>query len=219
MTTDWLERWREGRIGWHETAGNAQLKAFWPRAARGRRVLVPLCGKTPDLAWLAEQGCDVIGVELSPLAAEAFFDEQRLPFNRDALGGLPCYRAKDRSIAICVGDYFDWPGPVCGALYDRGALVATPVEQRPFYVRHTDSLLARDALKLVITLEYDQHAVSGPPYSVPAAELLSYWPDLESVSAHNAIDNSPPKFRDAGLREVTETTWLTQGWIRSQAAN
>lgn len=215
MTTDWLERWREGRIGWHEALGNAKLKALWPDAARGCRVLVPLCGKTPDLIWLTEQGCDVVGIELSPLAVDAFFEEQRLPFDRDVLGGLPCYRAKSLSLTICIGDYFDWRGPVCGALYDRGALVAMPAERRPAYVRQTDSLLVRDALKFVITLEYDQQAVSGPPYSMPAAELRSFWPDLEPVSTHNDIDNSPPKFRDAGLTEVTETAWLPQGWIRA----
>lgn len=219
MTMEWLERWQEGRIGWHEAAGNAKLKALWPDAARGRRVLVPLCGKTPDLLWLAEQGCNVVGVELSPLAVDAFFEEQRLRFDRDTMGGLPCYRAKDQLIAICVGDYFDLRGQVFDALYDRGALVAMPAEQRPAYVRQTDSLLDRNALKLVITLEYDQQAVSGPPYSVPAAELRSFWPDLEPVSTHNDIDNSPPKFRDAGLTEFMETAWLTQGWIRAQEGN
>lgn len=219
MTTEWLERWRQRRIGWHETAGNANLQAYWPEAARGCRVLVPLCGKTPDLLWLAEQGFDVIGVELSPLAADAFFDEQRIPFDRADLGGLPCYRAKGRPITICIGDFFAWRGPVCSALYDRGALVAIPAERRPAYVRQTDSLLERDALKLVVTLEYDQQVVSGPPYSVPAAELLSYWPDLDPVNAQNDIDNGPPKFREAGLSEMTETAWLTKGWIRARAAN
>ena len=38
--------------------------AFFDRES-GRRVLVPLCGATPDLRWLAERGNDVTGVELS----------------------------------------------------------------------------------------------------------------------------------------------------------
>ena len=41
--------------------------------AKGAAVLVPLCGKSLDLVWLAEQGHAVIGVEL----AEAFVKEQQ----------------------------------------------------------------------------------------------------------------------------------------------
>ncbi len=39
-----------------------------PWRGTGRRVLVPLCGKTPDLLWLAEQGNEIVGVELSEIA-------------------------------------------------------------------------------------------------------------------------------------------------------
>ena len=72
MTECWVERWQEGRTGWHEPDGNDSLKKYW-RAA-GRRVLVPLCGKTPDLAWLARLGNEVVGIELAEIAVETFFD-------------------------------------------------------------------------------------------------------------------------------------------------
>ena len=29
MTSDWIERWQEGRIGWHEAEGNRSLKRHW----------------------------------------------------------------------------------------------------------------------------------------------------------------------------------------------
>jgi thiopurine S-methyltransferase len=74
MTEPWLDRWREGRTGWHEPSGNRNLKAHWRLS--GRRVLVPLCGKTPDLLWLEKQGNAVVGVELSDIAALAFFAEE-----------------------------------------------------------------------------------------------------------------------------------------------
>jgi len=60
MTESWLERWREGRIGWHEAEGNASLKKHW--RAEGKRVLVPMCGKTVDMLWLEERGNSVVGV-------------------------------------------------------------------------------------------------------------------------------------------------------------
>ena len=39
---------------------------------------MPLCGKSLDLLWLAAQGHRVLGVEISPLAVDAFFAEQDL---------------------------------------------------------------------------------------------------------------------------------------------
>ena len=59
MMNHWIERWQNGRIGWHETDGNAGLRAHWRFDAQ--QVLVPLCGKSPDLRWLAEQGHRVSG--------------------------------------------------------------------------------------------------------------------------------------------------------------
>ena len=47
MNEPWIERWKEGRIGWHEPEGNASLQRHW--RGTGLRVIVPLCGKTPDL--------------------------------------------------------------------------------------------------------------------------------------------------------------------------
>src|SRR5687767_6239745 len=76
----WHERWQTGQIGFHEGKPNDDLVTFWPTLGleSGARVLVPLCGKTHDLAWLRAQGHDVTGVELSELACSAFFAEQGL---------------------------------------------------------------------------------------------------------------------------------------------
>ena len=90
MAEDWQERWREGRIGWHQSGGHPGLQRHWPWT--GRRVLVPLCGKAVDLRWLAERGNAVVGVELSPLAVESFFAEQGLQYTIQG-GSLPAYRA------------------------------------------------------------------------------------------------------------------------------
>ena len=204
MHEGWLERWREGRIGWHEDDGNDCLKAHW--RARGRRVLVPLCGKTPDLKWLAEQGNQVVGVELSPLAIEAFFEEQGIAHTVTE-GELPGYRSSDGAITIYCGDYFDLTNLECDAHYDRGALIAIAPKMRPAYAAHTHSLLQPGSEQLIITLEYDQTIAAGPPFSITDAELLGYWPNLVCVDAHDDLDNGPPKFIEAGLTEMTQKVW------------
>ena len=209
MQDVWLQRWREGRIGWHEADGSALLKRHWPGLVRGSSVLVPLCGKSIDLLWLAGRGLDVVGVELSEIAVRAFFDENDLGFENTVHGSLQCYRATSAPVRLYCGDYFDFEGGPFDALYDRGALVAVPDAERRAYVSHTNRLLTPDAYRMVITLEYDQTRVAGPPFSVSSTELHGYWPDLECVASRNDIDTGSPKFRKAGLTEVTETVWTS----------
>jgi thiopurine S-methyltransferase len=208
MTEPWLERWEQGRIGWHEAEGNAKLKKYWPEEmAADSRVLVPLCGKSSDLLWLAQRGFEVIGVELSKIAVESFFGDHGLEFSVSDDDTLDRYRAKDRPITIYCGDFFDFESEPFDALFDRAALVAMAAKERPAYVAHTKSLLKPDAYRLIITLEYDQSAADGPPYSVMSDEVLSYWSDLRLVGQNNDIENSPPKFREAGLTRVMESAW------------
>jgi len=113
----WIERWHEGRIGWHEAEGSASLRKFW--RANDRDVLVPLCGKSKDLRWLADQGNRIIGVELSELAVRAFFEEQALEYTVTD-GRLPAYKATEVAITIYCGDYLDLTQVQCNAHYVRG---------------------------------------------------------------------------------------------------
>ena len=209
MAEPWLERWEQGRIGWHEPDGNANLKKHWPDLTEGSRVLVPFCGKARDLIWLAERRLDVVGIELSVTAVESFFTEQDLEFEIDNAGKLPRYHATRRPIAIFCGDYLEFESQPFDALFDRGALVAVPAEARPRYIEHTKALLKEDAYRLIITLEYDQAAANGPPFAVMPDEIRSYWDDLRILGRHNDIDKCPPKFKAAGLSEVMETAWST----------
>jgi thiopurine S-methyltransferase len=210
MSEPWLERWEQGRIGWHEPDGNAKLKNCWPGLPADSRVLVPLCGKSHDLLWLADRGLEVVGVELSPIAIEAFFAEQGLDYDMTVAGKLRRYRSRGSSVSIHCGDYFDFESEPFDALFDRGALVAMPAKERRHYVAHTKALLKKDAYRLIITLEYEQAAVDGPPYAVMPDEITSYWSDLQMVCGNNDIDNCPPKFGAAGLTEVIETVWASR---------
>jgi thiopurine S-methyltransferase len=206
---DWLSRWEQGKIGWHETQGNPGLRKFWPKLDQGSRVLVPLCGKSPDLLWLAEQGCDVTGVELSEIAAEDFFNEAGIRFEQEMHNGQSWYRGVEKNITIVCGDYFQFTDLRFDALYDRAALVAVPPSQRSVYIKHTKSLLHAGAPVLLVTLEYDQSKAGGPPFSVLADEVRAFWPGIQRVFACDDIDDCPPKFRQAGIREFVEVVWLT----------
>lgn len=209
MSNEWLSRWETGQTGWHEAAGNAALRKFWPQLAKGSRVLVPLCGKTPDLLWLAQQGLDVTGVELSEIAARAFFTEADIEFELEVDHGFSWFRSRRLSLTIVCGDYFQYSDRPFDALYDRAALVALPPRLRPVYVEHTKSLLSADAVQLLITLEYRQSMANGPPYSVLPEEVKRYWTGIRRAGELSALANMPPKFRDAGIEQFVETVWLT----------
>ena len=209
MTEDWLDRWENGRTGWHEASGNAGLQAHWNVGAGS--VLVPLCGKSPDLVWLARRGHDVVGVELAEKAIHEFFAEQALEYSPLQGQTMQAFRAESLPLTLYCGDYFEFAGGPFDALYDRGSIVAIDPAMRPAYVRHTDTLLKPDATRLVITLEYDQDVVQGPPFSLRPDELHNYWPGLDRVDVQDDIDNCPPKFRAAGLTDIVEVDWRSSG--------
>lgn len=209
MHGEWLTRWEKGQTGWHEAAGSSALRKYWPRLKAGNRVLVPLCGKSHDLLWLAEQGFEVTGVEISEIAARAFFTETGLPFEIDDKSGQLWFRASHLRLAIVCGDYFEFNDAPYDALYDRAALVALPAALRPIYVEHTKTLLTADAAQLLVTLEYDQSKVNGPPFSVLPEEVSTYWPALRRAGDLCALKNMPPKYRDAQLSEFVEAVWLS----------
>jgi thiopurine S-methyltransferase len=205
MNEGWLERWKIGRTGWHEPDGNRNLRENWTLS--GRRVLVPLCGKSHDLLWIEAQGNEVVGVELSDLAVRGFFEDNALEYEM-VEGLLPGYRAIHRNITLYCGDYFEFRAEPFDAHYDRGALIALPADLRARYAQHTRALLTDEAAQFVITIEYDQAVCEGPPFSVGSEEVLAHWPGLRRLLSAEDIENAPPKFLEGGLQSMHEVVWV-----------
>ena len=44
-------------------------------------ILVPLCGKTLDITWICEKGHNVVGCDLSDVAAREFFEENNILYS------------------------------------------------------------------------------------------------------------------------------------------
>ncbi len=197
----WHARWGEGRIGFHEGQPNAHLVNHLGIYTGKKRVFVPLCGKTEDLAYLAAQGFEVVGVELVETAVQAFFAEHGLtpvvtkvgPFVRYALGG----------ITLFAGDFFattrELLGPI-DALFDRAAVIALPLTMRPDYVEHVRALMPEGAPGLVITVEYPQDQRGGPPFSVPEAELRTHYEGLSVIRVDEVLAEGPA-LTEVGARE------------------
>ena len=168
----WRERWARNQIGFHLPEVNPYLLRHWPPLAEGAKVLVPLCGKSLDLMWLASQGLRVVGVELSEQAVEAFFSEQNLTPRITERGVFKVYQAD--LIEIWCGDFFALDAEVladCAALYDRAALIALPPLMRAQYADHLNSWLPSGCQGLLITLDYEQVQKAGPPFAVTNEEV------------------------------------------------
>ena len=186
----WHERWSQQQTHFHQPDGHPMLNKWWPTLELGTdaHVLVPLCGKTPDMRTLAERGHRVTGIELSPIAAQDFFIEQHLAIDSDEIGGFDRYRAEcgAGTIEILVGDFFTADTETLGAFqafYDRAALIALPQTMRARYVEHLCTLLTKDAPGLLITLDYDQSQMNGPPFAVDTAEVNTLFEHRGKVAS------------------------------------
>lgn len=212
----WLQRWREGATGFHMNRVTPLLPKYWPTLGvpEGSRVLVPLCGKSLDMAWLASRGHPVLGVELSPVAVEQFFAEQGLaPVEHESPMGR--HYVAD-GIEIICGDIFDVDEATlasCSAAYDRAALVALPESMRSRYVRHVYGGLASGFNGLLLTLEYEQARMEGPPFAVPADEVQALFADYATAREIDRMDiiSKEPKFAARGLERLDSVTWRLDG--------
>jgi thiopurine S-methyltransferase len=205
----WHQKWERGDIAFHESDVNPFLIEHFEKLnlPKDVRIFLPLCGKTRDVAWLLACGYRVVGAELSELAIKQLFNDLSLAPEISKVGELIRYRANN--IDMLVGDIFavsiDNLGPV-SAIYDRAALVALPAGMRSHYTSHLMSI-SDAAPQLLITYEYNQQLIDGPPFSVNEAEVKQHYGTsyfLQSVESKNVV---------AGLKgqvAATETVWLLQ---------
>lgn len=208
----WHARWSSNEIGFHLNEVNPYLIRFWPELAlpAGSRVLVPLCGKSLDLRWLVMQGYPVLGVELSRKAVEDFFAEQSLDYRLEEQGDFIRYCST--GLEILCGDFFALTAAdvaQCTAVFDRAAMIALPPDMRSRYVNHLAGLLAPGCRGLLVTLEYPQELMPGPPFSVPEQEvrdrLMPSW-RIEHLLREDVLKRNW-RFAERGLSDLHESVY------------
>jgi thiopurine S-methyltransferase len=173
----WHQRWEKNETAWHENKANPLLVKYFNELslANGRRVFVPLCGKTLDISWLLSNGYRVAGVELSQRAIEQLFMDLAMQPDVSHVGELEVWSAKH--VDIVVGNIFAVTKKMLGAIdavYDRAALVALPGHLRGRYTAHLTDVTAT-APQLLICYEYDQSAMEGPPFSISREEVIRHY--------------------------------------------
>jgi len=208
----WLERWSRNEIHFHLDHVNPLLRRHWPQLALepGVPVFVPLCGKSLDLQWLAGAGHPVVGVELAEAAVRDFFTEAGLSSRIERGLRLPAHSAG--IVRLYCGDLFELTALELrgvAAVYDRAALVALPPRSRAAYVDHLLRIVPEGARMLLITLEYEQTLVAGPPHAVLETEVRAlYEPRCEvELLDREAVAALPPSFAAAGVAAAAQAIY------------
>jgi len=208
----WLKKWESNEIGFHQDTVNEMIKACWPEvgAPQGGPVLAPLCGKSLDMRWLAEQGHSVIGLEISPLACEAFCEGLKLKPRIGTAGALRSLTAG--AYRLLQGDFFSATAAELGsvsAFYDRAAWVAMPPAMQPAYVSRLLSLLAPGAVGLINSLEYPPELMDGPPFSISETRLRELLPPPSRLQRLFAgeVNLKGTNLEGRGLTGLVETAY------------
>lgn len=211
----WQARWARDEIGFHLDEVNPYLLRYWSQlsAQPGERVLVPLCGKTLDLRWLAAQGLQVLGVELSRKAIEDFFAEQGLQPQIEEQGAFVRFRVD--AIELWCGDFFALTAAdveQCHLFYDRAALIALPLEMRQRYAAHLQVILPQACRGLLVTLDYPQEQMNGPPFAVPAEQVQAFYDDCWDVRllARDDVLGENWRFLQRGLTRLEELVFTVR---------
>ncbi len=206
----WLQRWNEGRIGWHRREVMPLLEKHWPAldAPRGTRVLVPLCGKSLDMLWLARQGMQVVGVEISPIPVESSLAENQLRARIRAAHGMTQYVVTNApeggGIEIVNGDMFGVDVQIiaaCDAFYDRAAAIALSAPMRERLANDVYAKLPAGSRGLLITLDYPQDQMQGPPFSIGESEVQGLFAAGWNIEQLERLDilASQPSFSEQGV--------------------
>lgn len=206
----WHSKWASNQIGFHLDDVNPLLIEHWHRTEPKRedKIFVPLCGKSEDLVWLATKHNQVHGVELSSIAVRSFFAEHfYTPLVIQLNAHHELYQFDE--LSIYTGDYFTAPVETYDIVYDRAALVALPEEMRKEYVERLKSLLNPGGRILLVTLDYEQHEMAGPPFSVPQEEIEQLFAEFSVERLHQDSANAQhPKRAKKGLSRFAEEVWL-----------
>ncbi|SDM86977.1 methyltransferase domain-containing protein [Maricaulis salignorans] len=183
---DWETRFAAEDTPW-ERPGLHPAMLAWVEAGElepGARVIIPGCGRSPELGFLAARGLEVTGADLSATA---------LAFQRQAV------ETAGHGAALLEGDVLAHrPDTPYDRVYEQTFLCAIPPRLRVDYERALCDWLRPGGHLLALFMQKD--VAGGPPYgcALPAMRELFpaqrwIWPDDDSFIAwpHPSLTGKP----------------------------
>ncbi|XP_022089480.1 thiopurine S-methyltransferase-like [Acanthaster planci] len=213
----WRQAWVNNDISFHRSEVNPSLVKYIAELTAGLekcQIFVPLCGKSKDMKWLADQGHTVVGAELSTYAIEAFFKDNKLDFTTSRVQGLrdaDLYKSKDGCINIYKSNIFDLNKDTIGefdCIWDRASLVALLREDIHRYADLMRSILKPMGRCLLETVEYDQSKMHGHPFSTPFKTVEQLYASGWDIKSLEVLDLTNDLWRKEGVDAVSGTIAL-----------
>lgn len=232
-------QWTDNKVGWHKDDIHHLLLKYTPRIASNNdtpvKVLVPLCGKTVDMAYLADHEgvSEVYGVDGVRKALEEFSDEHsdlKMTWEAKKSTGetSSAYEKLTSSkLKLLKGDFFalgddDTDGKV-DIIWDRASMVAIKPELREEYVQTLLNIVKPGGAILLVAFDRregtEEAKASGPPFSVPESEVQKFYGNQESVESIQFLEEademlkspeSKERWEQMGLSSLFETCFWIQ---------
>ena len=165
------------------------------------------------MLWLAQQGYSIVGVEISEIAVREFFSDQDLIAKRSNLGPYQLFQLEPYTL-LC-GDLFQLKHhhvKQIDAVYDRASLVALNARQRKLYAKLLTEILPSGCSVLLVSMDYPQNEMDGPPYAVPEEEVLDLFADNFQVTHLHTLDllKDTARYGDKDLTKLSEHIYKLQ---------
>ncbi len=207
----WIKAWNDGRTNFHQAEYNSSLLKFFPKLnpKNGENVLVPLCGKSKDMIWLASLGLNVHGVEVYEQPVKEFFSENNF-VAPTVKTNEPFIDYSFHHIRISAGNFFKLDtSKKYDLIYDRASLVALPSQMRRDYAEVIKKCLKSGGRYFLVTYEYDQTQMDGPPFSVTDEEVHSLYKDSFNIQRIESFKpQTAPGSRFAMLESLKENVYF-----------
>ncbi len=173
---DWREAWKSGTTPWDAGTSPPALRALIDRdAVPSGRILVPGCGTGYDLAALARNDREVVGVDLSEDARRAFLDEH------PNLPGRVVYEVAD-FFAYAPTHGFDF-------VWDYTFFCALDPDQRAGWSQTMNRLVNPGGLLATLLFPFEDpiSGRQGPPWPINTGLVRGYldheFDELETIEA------------------------------------
>lgn len=148
---DWNDRYRDGSLPWDTGRPSSELqRVLSENGIQPCRALEIGCGTGTNSVWLAQQGFEVVGIDLAPLAVEQAEERAR------AAG------VKAHFVVADVLDLPDLDGPF-GFFFDRGCYHAVRREAPQRYAPAAARQLTDGGRGLILAGNAREPHDPGPP--------------------------------------------------------
>tara|TARA_R110000868_G_scaffold15077_3_gene69194 strand:+ start:478 stop:1131 length:654 start_codon:yes stop_codon:yes gene_type:complete len=188
----WHNCWERNKLGFHQDDVHPLLTQYFTDLilASDQHVFVPLCGKTHDMAYLA-QYMRVTGSELSDIACRDFFIDNDIEYQKQTFGEFKQYSADQ--LTLYQGDFFKlWADAINKVdwIYDRAALIALPPVMQVQYANHLQTFFSSNTRLFLVTVEFPSEQLTGPPFSLNSVDVKRLFSgfSVECIANHE-LDN------------------------------